>query len=134
LDGDRGAALYNNRPIFFERKYFENRSPQQKIESLSDIQLLASVLQRADAASMHILTCIGTLFQAEYDRSVLLYNISSIPTSGERWNLALDIRNGPKPPLEVRVGYAVEICQAVLYTHAAGLVHKSIRPDNVLRM
>ena len=35
------------------------------------------------------------------------------------------------PPLETRIRYAVELCLAVMFTHAAGLVHKSIRPDNI---
>jgi hypothetical protein len=119
VDGDRGWAVYDNKQVFFECKQSETR-------------LLASVLGCVDAASMHIFPCLGTLVQEQYPRALLLYTLPDIPD--EKSNLALDILNDPKPPLEVRVQYAVEICQAVLYTHAAGLVHKSIRPDNVLML
>ncbi|KDN33097.1 hypothetical protein RSAG8_13815, partial [Rhizoctonia solani AG-8 WAC10335] len=38
----------------------------------------------------------------------------------------------PEVPLRVRLQLAREVANAVLFVHVAGLVHKDIRPENVL--
>ncbi|KAF8449355.1 hypothetical protein L210DRAFT_2660841 [Boletus edulis BED1] len=118
-----------------ECRYFEARSPQETEESIADANKLASLLWQVDAASMHILRCKGTTYQTEgYNRSLLFYEIPSEPTNKIKWTLAqaIEDKRTLKPSLNIRVRYAVEISMAVMFTHAAGLVHKSISPENVL--
>jgi hypothetical protein len=132
-DGNR--LVIKGHLTFMECRYFETRSPQEIEESISDVKKLASVLHQVDAASMHILRCRGTTYQAEgYNRSLLFYELPDEPTNRSKWTLAqaIEDKRTPKPSLSVRIRYAVEISMAVMFTHAAGLVHKSISPENVL--
>ncbi|KIK65975.1 hypothetical protein GYMLUDRAFT_239644 [Collybiopsis luxurians FD-317 M1] len=132
-DGNR--LVIKDQLTFMECRYFETRSPQEIEESISDVEKLASVLHRVDAASMHILRCKGTTYQAEgYNRSLLFYELPGEPTNRSKWTLAqaIEDKRTLKPSLSVRICYAMEISMAVMFTHAAGLVHKSISPENVL--
>jgi hypothetical protein len=87
---------------------------------------------------MHILRCKGTVYQPDLERSVLVYELPSVPNETQKkgWTLAQAIadKSTAKPTLDVRVRFAVEIATAVMFTHAAGLVHKSICPENILSM
>jgi serine acetyltransferase len=131
-DGNR--VVIKGHLTFVEYRYFDTRSPQETRESISDVKKLATVLHQVNATSTHILCCRATVYEAEYDRSRLLYDLPSEPTKKDKWTLALAIEDKRrlKPSLGVRIRYAVEISKAVMFTHAAGLVHKSIRPENVL--
>ena len=64
----------------------------------------------------------------------MIYELPSVPheNQGSGWTLAQAIRSTTSPSLDVRVRFAVEIATAVMFTHAAGLVHKSICPENIL--
>jgi len=132
-DGNR--LILKDHLTFMECRYFEARSPQEIEESISDVNKLASLLRQVDAASMHILRCKGTTHQVEgYNRSLLFYEIPCEPTNKIKWTLtqAIEGKHALKPCLNIRVRYAVEISMAVMFTHAAGLVHKSISPQNVI--
>jgi len=134
-DGDRDIVrVDSSRFMFIERRYFESRSSQETLEAISDVRKLASVLHQVDMDSMHILHCKGIVYQPKFERSLLLYDIPRATDAGIRWTLAkaLEDVKSPKPPLDVRVRYALEVATAVMFTHAAGLVHKSICPDNIL--
>lgn len=131
-DGDR--KILPSHTVFIECRYPESRSSQELDEAKVDILKLASVLHEVDMDSMHILRCKGMVFQQHFDnRTLLVYDIPSIPTRDMKWTLKNAIAKDRKPSLDVRVQYGVEISMAVMFTHAAGLVHKSICPDNVLR-
>jgi len=131
-DGNR--LILKGRRTFMECRYFEARRPQEIEKSIKDVNKLAFLLQQVDASSMHILRCKGTTYEGSgSNRSLLFYDMPSEPTDETKWTLAQAIEeNTPVPSLNTRVRYAVEICKAVMFTHAAGLVHKSIRPENVL--
>jgi hypothetical protein len=135
-DGDR--QILKSRALFIEHRYLESRSLQETEDSLADIQKLSLVLSKVDAPSMHILRCKGTIHQPDLERSVLIYELPSVPHDGQskRWTLAQAIadKSTAKPSLDVRIRYAVEIATAVTFTHAAGLVHKSIHPENILSL
>ncbi|KAF7967998.1 hypothetical protein HWV62_32194 [Athelia sp. TMB] len=133
-DGNR--LVLKGQSTFVECRYFESRSPRELEESIADVKTLAAVLGHVDAVSMHILRCKGTAYQAGgFDRSLLLYELPTEPTTQSKWTLAqaVEDKRTLKPSLNIRIRYAVEICMAVMFIHAAGLVHKSIRPENVLR-
>ncbi|KAJ3761246.1 hypothetical protein EV360DRAFT_80416 [Lentinula raphanica] len=134
IEGDRQVAILGTQNVFVEARYFEERSSRDIQESVQDVEKLAQVLHNVDPASMHILHCIGTVFQESFPRSLLLYDIPIMPAVDAQWTLATALKNdkGLKPSLEVRIRFAVEISMAVMFTHSAGLVHKSIYPDNVL--
>ena len=132
---DKNRLIIKASLTFVEYRYFEARSPQEIEESITDVKKLASVLRQVDAASMHILRCKGTTYQAGgYNRSLLFYDIPGKLPSEKKWTLAqaIDDKHTQKPALDARIQYAIEVSMAVMFTHAAGLVHKSIMPENIL--
>ncbi|KAF7351133.1 Het-s domain protein [Mycena sanguinolenta] len=117
--------------VFMETRRFDEYSPQ----SVDDVHLLASALGKVDANSMHILRCLGMARDTRDrwdNRYVLLYAVPNQLARRTNWTLAMAIDNEPKPALNVRIRYAIEICTAVMFTHSSRLVHKSICPENVL--
>ena len=75
--------------------------------------------------------CLSARFWAIY----FFYELPSVPheSQGKRWTLAQAIADkSTGKPSDVRVRFAVGIATAVMFTHAVGLVHKSICPENIL--
>lgn len=108
------------------------------------MERIARRLQHAGASTMHILRYIGVvrLYGKTAGMHADLFFFQVPITVGRFKRLTLerampwnpDLVQGEMikmPPLETRMRYAVELCLAVMFTHAAGLVHKSIRPDNI---
>jgi serine/threonine protein kinase len=130
------ARLDDQKVVYIEYRYYPANSSRDSelARPVDDVRKLAQVLRHANTGSMHILHCIGTVYQEDLSRSLLVYDIPSMPSPDTDWTLAMAIaaENAAKPPLELRVQCAVEIAIAVMFTHAAGLVHKSISPDNIL--
>ncbi|KAH6909758.1 hypothetical protein BKA70DRAFT_1274693 [Coprinopsis sp. MPI-PUGE-AT-0042] len=131
-EGDRSIIRFEDHIVLVEYRYLEARSSQETAEAIADVHKLASVLANVDEEAMHILRCLGTADQLNADRIALLYRIPQPPMAGAKWTLHDALRTSEKPPLDVRIRYALEICEAVMYTHAAGLVHKLIYPGNIL--
>ena len=132
-DGNR--IILTGQYTFVECRYTEARSPQEIKESIKDVQTLAAVLGKVDSPATHILRCKGTIYQEDgFDRSLLFYEIPSEPAAQSTWTLAqaLEDKRTVKPSLNDRIRYSVEVCMAVMFTHSAGLVHKSIQPENIL--
>ncbi|KZV69915.1 hypothetical protein PENSPDRAFT_685932 [Peniophora sp. CONT] len=132
-DGNR--VILKGKSTFVECRYSEARSPEEIQESIADVKILAAVLGKVDAPAMHILRCRGTLYQGDgFDRSLLFYEVPREPTTQSPWTLAqaIEDKRTMKPSLDARIRNAVEICTAVMFTHSAGLVHKSIQPENIL--
>ncbi|KAF7351134.1 Serine/threonine-protein kinase pdik1l-B [Mycena sanguinolenta] len=117
--------------VFMETRRFDKYAPQ----SVDDVRLLASALGKVDTNSMYILRCLGMARDTRDrrdNRYVLLYAVPNQLARRTNWTLAMAIDNEPKPALNVRIRYAIEICTAVMFTHSSRLVHKSICPENVL--
>lgn len=99
------------------------------------MQRLTAVLQRVDMDSMHILGCQGMTYYRGSESVFLYYEIACAAPPDWRWTLQSYLSNrhmkSARPPLNARVRYAVELVTAVMFTHAAGLVHKSICPRNI---
>jgi serine/threonine protein kinase len=130
---DRSVVrLPDKRSVYVEYREYKNR------HEIPNIRKLASVLKHVDPESMHMLRCIGLIETEEEKRNgrcLLIYEIQGIPRSvgtEMKWTLARFIQKLNEPRLDTRVQFAVEICMAVMYTHSAGLVHKSIRPENIM--
>ena len=113
-------------------------SSQEIGDFLANIQKFSTVISKVDAPSMHILRCKGTVYQPDFERSIFIYELPSVPprdleSQGKRWTLAQAIADkSTAKPSDVRVRFAVGIATAVMFTHAVGLVHKSICPENIL--
>jgi hypothetical protein len=133
---DFSRQILQSRALFIEYRnvQVESRSYQETQDFLTDIQKLSLIISKVDPPSMHILRCKETVYQSDLERFVLIYELPSVPHESQTWTLAQAIadKSTAKPALDVRVRFAVEIATAVMFTHAAGLVHKSICPENIL--
>ena len=97
----------------------------------SDYRKHAAVLSLADPISMHILRCAGLIEDSRSGRPRLIYEIPYPPHTDQKWTLEMALEAGGIP-LQTRFRYATEICEAVMFAHAAGLVHKTINPQNIV--
>lgn len=131
-DGDRIITRFEKQIVFVEYRYLEARSDQEVDEAILDVRKLASVLCNVDAEAMHILRCIGTADQLNIGRTSIIYSIPRAPMPNMKWTLQEVLKSSERPSLDIRVRYALEISEAIMYTHAAGLVHKSVCPSNIL--
>ncbi|KAF9556296.1 hypothetical protein CPC08DRAFT_711329 [Agrocybe pediades] len=106
-------------------------------ESAEDVLKLGDILNHAEPSSMHIPRCVGSVYMEASRECLLLYSLPS-KTTYQVGNLKLvtltQVMSDEvlKSTLEVRVRYAREIAKVVMFTHAAGLVHKTICPESIL--
>ncbi|KAF8992378.1 kinase-like domain-containing protein [Cyathus striatus] len=114
---------------------FENRSyPSGDHLALRRIRDIAMVLHNVDQ-SMAILPCTG--FHPIPGSSVCEL-VFSIPDGMHRPRTLRDILIAPensqgiRHSLSTRISLAIRIATAVLYIHTAKLVHKNIRPENIV--
>lgn len=114
-----------------------NGADSQHIEDLRTlVRDVARRLCEVDSSLMRILQCEG--FSDDYlgKRFVLQFLFPPQKTNPRSLrSLLADSRNeklGKKHSLSDRIRLAQSIAAAVLYVHASGFVHKSIRPDNII--
>ncbi|KAI0540438.1 serine/threonine protein kinase [Xylaria digitata] len=100
------------------------------------VREIAVILHHADTRLMGILHCDGFLWDSLSNRFELKF---PFPEGLSKPRTLLDLlqdpenrRSGVKHPLNQRVSLAKRIVKAVFVLHAAGFVHKQIRPDNVV--
>ncbi|TGJ76810.1 hypothetical protein E0Z10_g10829 [Xylaria hypoxylon] len=100
------------------------------------VREIAAILHRVDARLMGILPCEGFLWDSLSNRFELRF---PFPPGLTKPRTLLDLlqdpenrRSGVKHPLNQRISLAKRIVKAVFVLHAAGFVHKQIRPDNVV--
>ncbi|KAK5629129.1 hypothetical protein RRF57_004844 [Xylaria bambusicola] len=100
------------------------------------VREIASILHHADARLMGILHCEGFLWDSLLNRFELHFPFpGGLTEPRSLLDILLDPetqRTGVKHPLNQRLSLAKRIVRAVFVLHAAGFVHKQIRPDNVL--
>ncbi|KAJ3568321.1 hypothetical protein NPX13_g6460 [Xylaria arbuscula] len=118
------------------RTYSDDAYEHEILNHLDVVREIASILRNADARLMGILHCDGFLWEKRSNRFELCF---PFPAGLEKPRTLLDIlmnpetrRTGVKHPLNQRFSLAKRIVHAVFVLHAAGFVHKQIRPDNVL--
>src|SRR5690606_26420660 len=63
------------------------------------------------------------------ERDGLAYFVMALVTGG---NLAALLAQLPRPPIEEVRRLLCEICDALAYAHQRGVVHRDIKPDNIL--
>lgn len=122
---------------------------RQRVEKVkSRMQNLAGVLQDAFSGSvdnpvddMSYLGCLGFLEEPKLSRFAFLFRPPSatpVPLNQLRTlsEFIKDSRTSGQGqqgvPLEMRFALAKKLCDAVIYLHACGWVHKSIRSSNIL--
>ncbi|KAF2965352.1 hypothetical protein GQX73_g8233 [Xylaria multiplex] len=100
------------------------------------VREIASILHHADTRLMGILYCEGFLLDSLSNRFELRF---PFPEGLSKPRTLLDLfldpesrRSTVKHPLNQRITLAKRIVKAVFVLHAAGFVHKQIRPDNVV--
>lgn len=121
--------------FIFESKYYEPGT--KKNDTRQELQSLSSRLLRAEPSCSGIFPLIGFRDQAEEDEYQLVFShpfSDNKPDSHCMYTLKTFYTSSPtvKPSLNFRVDLCRQLAEAVLQTHTLGLVHKSIRPDNVL--
>lgn len=96
----------------------------------SDVRFLSQRLAKADQDN-GILPLLG--FRNEYSKNQFQLVFAVPPSTGPIQTLEDFYETGySKPSLNTRTSMCCQLAEAVLQTHALGLVHKNIRPDNVL--
>lgn len=135
LDRHDNFFLYrmDDQIVLFE--YTEIRPYHATKEAVEDMRKLVAVLCNVDAEIMHILCCVGVKNDPKQQLPSLVYRIPTPPMRDATWTLesALKYRMyTSQKALEMRVRYAVEIAEGIMYTHAAGLVHKALNPKSIL--
>lgn len=102
----------------------------------SNIRDIALVLYGADS-SMSLRRCKGYYPAPEANRFELIFPTApgtSSPTSLRALLLSPENDRGIKFSLNDRYRLAVRLATAVLYVHTAKVVHKNIRPENIIQL
>lgn len=119
-------------PFIVESRYYLHSNHPDYIQSI--IQYTAHVLSATDAHTMHVLACKGYVHHSASLRYDLILQVPSGLNSPRSLRDALlhpDFLGTPHSISE-RLRLAKQIASAALYMHAAGLVHKNIRPETIL--
>ncbi|CVL06125.1 uncharacterized protein FMAN_03888 [Fusarium mangiferae] len=122
-----------NRPqwFLFESKPYEHKVPQKREEAKDDIGILAQKLHQAQQ-DKGILRLVG--FRDEInDNQGSFQLVFACPFEGNYpSNLESYITANPTPSLNLRINLCSQLATAVLQTQTLGLVHKNVRPENIL--
>ncbi|KAK3319514.1 prion-inhibition and propagation-domain-containing protein [Cercophora scortea] len=104
------------------------------------IESTALILSQAKPQTLAVLDCLGYMVADDGSRLGYVFSFprDASPDRTPRTLLQLltptpESRYGiPPPPLELRIQLAHRLCTTVYWLHVGGLVHKGIRPDNIL--
>lgn len=93
-----------------------------------DLRILSQKLAAADQHS-GILPLVGFRDNPSRNEFQLVFGI---PSGGGSMQTLASVYGRPRPSLNFRIHLCGQLAEAVLQTHKLGLVHKHIRPENVL--
>ena len=124
-------------PRLLEYRNYSDSLDKETTNSIGrTVRDLAVSLQKSDPSTMGILGCCGYSADPLNSRFALHF---PYPAGGKNprslRNLLTDPRNkerGLVHPINDRINLACKIASAVLYVHSCDLVHKNIRPANIL--
>ncbi|KAF3916852.1 hypothetical protein ABW20_dc0109835 [Dactylellina cionopaga] len=111
------------------RKYTRNESVE-RVESM--ISKTAQILAAADGKIMHVLCCEGYIHRPDIRQYQMILSFPAGMSSPRSLRDVLLDASISRPCIGSRVQLGQAIATAVLYTHTSGLVHKSLRPENIL--
>ena len=117
----KGVGLF-----LFDRKPY---TPSSKESLKKDLRFLSERLA-SKMTSSGILPLVG--FRDEGDSFQLVFNAPSSVQRLQTLQTAMRRTQGRLPSLNVRLSFCCQLAEAVLHVHTLGLVHKNVRPDNVL--
>ncbi|KAJ3545517.1 hypothetical protein NM208_g1375 [Fusarium decemcellulare] len=104
---------------------------QTKEESRESIEILARKLSQVQPDT-GILPFLGYRDEVGDEGGAFQLIFHGPPNMVPPPTLATHMANRPKPSLNVRVDFCYQLASAVLQTQLLGLVHKNIRPENIL--
>lgn len=120
--------------FLFESKPYENQDAQKKEALKQNVRILSQKLHRAQE-HIGILRLFG--FRDEVDGKKgafqLLFAVPTLSLKQYPESLSQRMQAQPtKPSLNFRISLCNQLAMAVLQTMTLGLVHKNIRPENIL--
>ncbi|KIL92272.1 het-s domain protein [Fusarium avenaceum] len=115
----------------FESKPYEHQNPQQKEALKQNVRILAKKLHQAQE-DKGILRLVG--FRDETDDKGGSFQLIFSCAFEQQYppNLESYLKANPMPSLNFRINLCSQLATAVLQTQTLGLVHKNVRPENVL--
>ena len=139
----RVIGLYGKQRVMVECKTYPETLKEQSLDQLSTaVGRLAAILRRADTHLCRIPKCLGYIHQADQKRYALVYEVPAVGNVGQKPPTLLDLIKARRPnsrdpllvqhPLNQRFELARKVTCAILYVHAMGWVHKSIRTNNII--
>ena len=141
----RVIGLYGKQRVIVECKTYPETLKEKSLDQLSTaVGRLAGILRHADTHLCRIPKCLGYVHQADQKRYALVYEVPLMGDVGQKPQTLLDLIKARKSksqellpvqhPLNQRFELARKITCAILYVHAMGWVHKSIRTNNIIML
>ena len=114
--------------FLYEQKPYTTRN---KTTMESNIRTLSQKLDAADKGDPGILPVLGFRDETDEEAFQLLF---IIPEVGQNCQTLLSAFHSVRevPSLNTRIDICFQLAEAILHVHNVRLVHKSIRPDNVI--
>ncbi|KAL6915473.1 hypothetical protein ACHAPO_009846 [Fusarium lateritium] len=123
----------SNTPQWFlcESKPYDYRNAQQKEGTKQNVRILAQKLHQAQQGK-GILRLVG--FSDEFDGRQGHFQLLFICPFAEHYPPSLEsyLSSNTMPSLNFRINLCSQLATAILQTQTLGLVHKNVRPENVL--
>jgi hypothetical protein len=98
----------------------------------SVIRNTIQILDNANPLVMHVLRCEGFVTQPLHRRHQLVLSFPPGMNSPRTLRDILLDDDFSRPSIDARVELSRHIATAVLYAHTSGLVHKSVRPEDII--
>ena len=129
-DVTREVGMYRGHPVVLEWK---NITQSDDVKLKHRVAAVAKLLAKLNDPSFHSLCCLGFIKVPGFDRYAYLF---SSPLLGDTISMKtlqeLQTMKKSYVSMNQRLQIALALSQTVLQLHTAGLLHKSIRPDNIL--
>ncbi|CEI63306.1 hypothetical protein FVEN_g160 [Fusarium venenatum] len=117
--------------FLFESKPYDHRNTQQKEATKQNVRILAQKLHQAQQ-DKGVLRLVG--FRDEFDGTQGHFQLLFICPFAEKYPSSLEsyLKSNTMPSLNFRINLCNQLATAILQTQTLGLVHKNVRPENVL--